>query len=122
MDMIIAALFALTVLLTVIVDRRHRNASARQQKAIATLQQDLAALTTAGVGVGGHVARLERQLGELVHRQEQLEASTRVEHSYHQAIRLVSEGADTEQLIEDCGLVRDEAQLLQAFYGRRKAS
>ena len=122
MNTTIIVLFLVTAMMILLAKRRLDRALARRDAMIARLRQDVAALTAAGAGVSGHLTRIERHLAEFAERQNQFETSTRVEHSYHQAIRLVSEGADIEQLIEGCGLVRDEAQLLRAFYQQRKAS
>ncbi len=102
--------------------RRFSRALSQRDEAIMRLQRDINALTTAGAGISGHMMRIEHHLAEFGERQHQLETWTRVEQSYSQAIRLASEGAGTDQLIEDCGLVRDEAELLRTFYQQRKAS
>lgn len=121
------SLFSIVVILAMTaaiyaIDRHLRRALLQRDQTIASLQRDIGALMTAGAGISGHLTRIERHLAEFDARQNQLETSTRVEHSYSQAIRLVNEGADAEQLIENCGLVRDEAELLRTFYQRRKAS
>jgi phage shock protein A len=79
---------------------------------IQSLEQELAALCSAAVGAGEHVVRLEQQVHRLTERQNQLELRASSERPYSQASQLVNRGANTEELVETCGLTRGEAELL----------
>ncbi len=59
----------------------------------------------------GVMERLERRL-------TQLEQSSRSAVSYDLAQQLAREGADVEQLVERCGLSRDEATLVRQLHSR----
>ncbi len=86
------------------------------------LRDDIRALTAGGVGMSDHMLRLEQHVRRLSERQDQLELQDPVNQSYEHAIKLISNGADSSELIARCGLVRDEAELLLRMYKYDKAS
>ena len=121
MNYVIAILVLAALLVPIIISRNIGKKLGQYDTALLQLQNETAAVIAGAAGIGGHLARIETQLNDVRERQNQLEASTRVEQSYSQAIRLVQEGADIDQLVETCGLVRDEAELIRTFYRRRQA-
>jgi hypothetical protein len=76
------------------------------------LREDLGALCNGSLGLGERLARMESRLDTLAKRQEHLELQEAPERSYKQAIRLVRQGANVEELMTDCGLARGEAELV----------
>lgn len=76
------------------------------------LKQDLDALCTGAKGVGSHLSRIDRQLARLHERQDQLEQRDSAHREYDQAVRLIQRGADVDEIIDRCNLVRAEAELL----------
>lgn len=93
-----------------------------QEVQIKLLQEDLAAVCNGAVGVGAHLSKMEAQIRALQERQDHLELQETPEFSYKQAIRLVRSGADVNQLIDDCGLARGEAELAMLVEGIDKAN
>ncbi len=79
---------------------------------IQSLEQEMGALCSASVGAGEHVVKLEQQVRRMTERQDQLELRAASERPYSQANQLVNKGADTEDLMDSCGLTRGEAELL----------
>jgi Protein of unknown function (DUF2802) len=82
------------------------------QHRIQSLEQELGALCSASMGAGEHVVKLEQQVQRITERQDQLELRASGDRTYDQASQLVNKGADTEDLMESCGLTRGEAELL----------
>ena len=75
-------------------------------------RDDLGALCNGAVGLGDRLSRLDTRVGQLLKRQEHLEMQEAPERSFKQAIKLVRQGADIDQLMSDCGLARGEAELV----------
>lgn len=90
------------------------------QREIEYLQQDIHALCAGAQGVGGHLSRLDRQLKRLSERQDQLEMGDLLHREYDHAVKLVRGGADIEEVMDQCNLVRAEAELLVLLHGPRE--
>ena len=84
---------------------------ATQEVNLKMMQEDLNALCNGAVGIGEHLAKLETRTRDMKQRQENLELQEPPETSYREAIRLVRNGADIDQLMADCGLAHGEAEL-----------
>ena len=84
----------------------------RQHHEIEGIKNELQALYAGAAGVGTHLARVESQLHTLSDRQEQFDVRDASTLSYSEAIELVHQGATEEELMERCGLLREEAELL----------
>jgi hypothetical protein len=82
------------------------------RKRIQQLESELGALCSASVGAGEHVIRLEQQVQRMVERQNQLEMRATTDRPYSRASQLINRGADTDELVDACGLTRGEAELL----------
>ena len=94
---------------------RQRNAQREIEKnhaEIASLKNELQALYSGAAGVGTHLARIESQINTLSERQEQFDVHDSSTMSYSEAIELVHQGATEGDLVERCGLLREEAELL----------
>jgi hypothetical protein len=80
-------------------------------------QQELTALYSGAAGVGSHLARLENQINSLTDRQEHLDVRDPTAHNYSLAIDLVRHGAAADELVRQCGLLHEEAELLVRLHG-----
>ena len=87
-----------------------------QQKSIEILSDQHRALVQGAVGLTEHLARLEANVKRLGLRQDQLDLRDPVNQSYDHAIKLIRNGASLHELMNSCGLVRDEAELLLQMY------
>ncbi len=106
---------ALLLIVWLVLTGRQRITRAELEKnksEIKFLKNELQALYAGAAGVGGHLARIESQLHNVSDRQEQLDVRDSATLSYSEAIDLVHEGADEEELMARCGLLREEAELL----------
>jgi hypothetical protein len=86
------------------------------------LRNDIRALTTSSVGVGGRVLELERRLRRLAQRQEEFDIYESANQPYEHAIAMARKGADVKQIEEMCGVSRNEAELIQMMHRLEKAS
>src|SRR3989304_3069374 len=113
MDIALIAVFNILLLVFFIYGSyRVYKASKKRDRVIRELQHDLSALCTGASGVSGHLSRVDQQVRRLVERQDKVEAGGPANRAYHQAIRLIRNGADIDEVMDACGLVRTEAELL----------
>lgn len=85
---------------------------AQQDEIITAMQDDLNAMCNGAVGIGEHLSKLEERTQRLAQRQDALEIQEAPERSYRQAIKMLRNGANLDQIMTDCGLARGEAELL----------
>lgn len=83
-----------------------------QLAAMNRIQKDIHALCAGAINMGKHVDVLEQRIRRLAERQDQLELRDPMEQTYAHAIRLAQKGVDIDELVENCGLARGEAELL----------
>ena len=95
----------------------------RQQQRLKTLEQNLASLKTnlemssdSGIGVGRKVLSMERRLHATEQKQQEIESADLEKVSYNEAVRLLSLGANVDDLTGSCGLTRAEANLLKVLH------
>ena len=84
----------------------------RQEAVIRRLQSDVHALCAGAINMGNYVSTLEQRLRRLTERQDQSDLRDPMQQTYAHAIRLAQRGADVNDLVENCGLARGEAELL----------
>jgi len=94
----------------------------RQESGVQRAQADVRALLTGAAGLGDHLTKLDQQMKRLDERLNELDLRDPVSQSYEHAIKLAKNGADINELIDACGLVRDEAELLMRMYHMDRAS
>lgn len=99
--------FTLGAIVTVMALRLH----ALRREFEAT-HSDVAALFSAGTGVGIRLDSLEERVRRTSERIEQWELSEPFKRSYKQAMSLIDTGAGVQDLIDQCGVTRGEAELL----------
>ncbi len=113
------ALSSMTILLVIVFlgNRQNRRLVQAQAAQIHSLEGNINAVCAGFSGLSSAVGRVEHQLRRLAERQEQLEMRDPSTHSHEHAIKLARSGASIEELVEICGLVRDEADLLIRLHG-----
>ena len=92
-----------------------------QQKQLKDLSHEFQTMTSAAYGVGKRINQLAAQIRELDDRQEEFDLKEQGSQSMQQAIALVHKGATIEELIENCGMSRGEAELLMMVHGSQPA-
>jgi hypothetical protein len=107
---------------TLIRLRLLKNAIASRDTILEKLNNDIRALTAGAAGITEHVGRLEQQLRRVSERQNSMDLRDSGAQSYDYAMRLARRGAGVDELVKQCGLIREEAELLVRMYGLEKAS
>lgn len=112
----IVALFSLAFLaislLLSLKSRRLTRQLAEHDQRVQVLQTELRAVTAGAVGMGQSIAKVEQLIRRLGDRQDQLVMSDPEGRSHAHAIKIARQGASVEEVINICGLVREEAELL----------
>lgn len=111
----IAGLFFL-----VFQDRKRGEQYKQLQRELEILKQTVSALCSSGIGVDRRVNRLERHGRDLAERQDNIETLHQPDPPYAEAIRMVKEGADADQLIGKLGLSQGAADLIIMIHGMNK--
>jgi len=86
------------------------------------MTSDLAALSAGSIGLGERLLKIERNQKLLAQRLEQLELHASGNGSYSQAINLVKQGINKEDLMATCELSEGEAGLLMMMHKKKKKS
>ena len=117
LSLILVLLLALALLVVWKKQGELRHLISEKEQQLQRHQEELKALYTGAAGVGSHLARLENQINSLTDRQEQLDVRDPTTHNYNLAIDLVHQGADADELVRQCGLLHEEAELLVRLHG-----
>lgn len=99
-----------------------RTRLARNEELIQLLQADVSAVCSGALGLGEHLAQLEKRAHQMYQRQEKIEMRAPNSQSYRHAMKLVDKGANLDEVIADCGLARGEAELVALAHRIKKAS
>lgn len=83
---------------------------------ISKLENELSAMLDGNLGMGNQLSELQRDLKDAKEKLQQLEQRDLGAMPYNQAVRLVSNGATVDQLINQCGLSRSEADLIMLLH------
>lgn len=86
------------------------------QDRLGSMERELAQISDTGIGVGRRVVALDRRLKVAERRQQEIEATDPERIGYNEAMKLLSLGAEIDDLIANCGLSRAEAELMSALY------
>ena len=116
-SLILVVILAIALMLVWKKQGELRRLVADKEQQLQRHQQELNALYTGAAGVGSHLARLENQVNSLTDRQEQLDVRDPTTQNYSLAIDLVHQGADANELVRQCGLMHEEAELLVRLHG-----
>ena len=118
--------FAVAVMLLTVIQwltgRRYQMKIDELNQEIEVLKGTLNVLCTSAVGVDRRVGKLEQGKRELQQRQETIEQNNKPDQPYAEAIRVVQQGATANQLVEEFGISRNEANLIVMLHGVKKVS
>lgn len=117
----VGGIVALFGVLLFVRDSRSQRIIDEQLAVIRRMQSDIHALTAGAINMGNHTESLEYKIRRVAERQEQLEARDPMQQTYAHAIRLAQKGAEIDDLVENCGLAKGEAELLLRLHrGERR--
>jgi hypothetical protein len=115
------AALVLAIALWTTVQQRRRLRQLEQQ--LDVMRNDIRALTTAAMGVGGRVLELERRQRRLAERQEQqVDIYESANQPYEHAIQMARHGSGVDELVEVCGVSKNEAELITMMHRLDEAS
>lgn len=122
---VLAAVVIAVICVAVVMTLKLRKLEKRllaQDDIVSQNQESIRALFSGAAGVGDHLMRVEHLMKRVAERQDQLDIKDSSSYSYDHAIKLIQGGADYEEVIAQCGLVREEADLLVQMYRYEQAS
>lgn len=105
----------LLLVIAVIVMFKHNR---RQAGQLTALQEQLNGLCAAAVGSDERMLQLEQHLHKIREYQNTLDINTSPARAYEHAIRLARKGGGVAQLIDNCNLSDEEAQLICRLHGQ----
>ncbi|MBE0505287.1 MAG: DUF2802 domain-containing protein [Marinospirillum sp.] len=88
---------------------------------VKALRNETHAMGSGSIGVGQRLVEVEKRLNSTMERQMEFEQRDPGSLPYAYAVRLVEMGATAEDLIENCGLARVEAELITLVHTELKA-
>lgn len=82
--------------------------------------KDIAGLCSAAITVDTRLQERDQLIKELQQKLTQLNTVETTAQPYHSVIQKVRSGADLNELMQNCGLSRDEASLLIRLHGKQE--
>ncbi|MGP4844910.1 DUF2802 domain-containing protein [Marinobacter sp. 1Y8] len=101
--------------------RRIQRLESRFRDSFETFGRELHATSSGSMGVGQRVIACERGVHELRRSMEEMRQNDPLRVSYDEASRLVDLGANVDELMNNCGISRPEAELVSALRKRQVA-
>lgn len=103
--------------------RRLQSKCLELEEAVGRNGKDIAGLCSAAVNIDSRLTGSDEQLNEIAALLTEIERNSPAEveqaaHSYQGAIMKIQQGASVEELMQDCGLSHEEAQLLTRLHAR----
>lgn len=102
---------------------KQRLEAARQEThlLIKALRNESHAMGSGAIGMGHRLVEVEKRLNSTVERQMEMEQRDPGSLPYAYAVRLVEMGATVDDLVNNCGLARVEAELITLVHSELKA-
>ncbi|WP_299184062.1 DUF2802 domain-containing protein [uncultured Neptuniibacter sp.] len=99
-----------------ILFRRLKQYERRHQALINVLRNEIQAMTNSSIGMGRRLIEVEQKLNLTADKQQELENRDPSALAYNQATRLMEMGADVDDLVQNCGIGRPEAELMALLH------
>ena len=115
-ETLLVGLSACILLIAIWSSRRSAKRIPFLEKQLTQARNDLRALTTASIGVGGRVLELERRLRRLAEKQKEVDIYDSANQPYDHAIDLAKQGMKVDDIVAHCGISRNEAELIQMMH------
>lgn len=88
---------------------------------IKALRNESHAMGSGAIGMGHRLVEVEKRLNNTMERQMEIEQRDPGSLPYAYAVRLVEMGATVDDLVQNCGLARVEAELITLVHSELKA-
>ncbi|WP_020410445.1 DUF2802 domain-containing protein [Hahella ganghwensis] len=102
--------------------RQQRHYIQDLEKRLETFDEQLLMVSDSGKGVGRKVVALDKRMKAAERKQKELESNDVQQVSYNEAVRLLSLGADVDDVMTTCGLSRAEADLIKVLHNSQMSS
>lgn len=96
--------------------RRLQQHERKHQALINVLRNEIQAMTNSSIGMGRRLIGVEQKLNLTADKQLELENRDPSALAYNQATRLMEMGADVDELVQNCGIGRPEAELMALLH------
>lgn len=96
--------------------RRVQHQERRHQALINVLRNEIHAMTNSSIGMGRRLIEVEQKLNLTADKQLELENRDPGVLAYNQAARLMEMGANVDDLVQNCGIGRPEAELMALLH------
>jgi hypothetical protein len=100
----------------VVLFRRLQQHERKHQALINVLRNEIHAMTNSSIGMGRRLIGVEQKLNLTADKQLELENRDPSALAYNQATRLMEMGADVDDLVQNCGIGRPEAELMALLH------
>ena len=117
---VVVTLFVALCIFTLQLSKRLRLSEEKLSQQIRSLQHDLSVINSAAMGVGQRLMTTEKKLTVAIEKQQQFEMGSADYLPFNQAVAMVEDGADAEQLVDRCGLSEAEASLMALLNNKKK--
>lgn len=118
----VALLSVLAVLFSIMVYRRMQAAEQRYDALVNVLKHEITVMNSGAIGMGRRLKQIEDRLNITVEKQQELENRDPGALAYNQAAKLMEMGADVDDLINNCGIARPEAELMALLHREIRAN
>ncbi len=102
--------------------RQQRHCIRELEQKLEKVNEQLLMVSDSGKGVGRKVVALDQRLKATERKQKELEANDVQQVSYNEAVRLLSLGANVDDVMTTCGLSRAEADLIKVLHNSQVSS
>ncbi|PIE24579.1 MAG: hypothetical protein CSA60_03040 [Neptuniibacter caesariensis] len=101
---------------SLILFRRLQQQERNHQALLNVLRNEIQAMTNSSIGMGRRLIKVEQKLNFTADKQLELENRDPGVLAYNQAARLMEMGADVDDLVQNCGIGRPEAELMALLH------
>ena len=118
---IVVILFVALCIFTLRLSKRLCLAEEKLSQKMRSLDHDLSVINNAAMGVGQRLMTTEKKLRVAIEKQQQFQIGSADYLPFSQAVAMVEDGADAEQLVDRCGLSEAEASLMALLKNKKKS-
>ncbi|ARU57267.1 MAG: DUF2802 domain-containing protein [Pseudomonadales bacterium] len=120
----LATIVALCMITTFLIIERRKNAKTQLllKQELQKLRKDMQAVSNGSIGVGKRLLEIQDIQRKIDSRFDSLQKKDPGRVTYSEAARLVTLGAEIEDLMNTCGISRPEAELVTALQNKPKAA
>ncbi len=93
--------------------KRYKQEASVRDEELSSLRNELQTLMSCSQGVGASLHKQQRQIRNLLQRQDKIEQLDTGHTQYGQAITMLRRGADNQEIADSCGLSSGELDLIK---------